>query len=110
MEGKTGFLTRRTPRHTLPFCSYTLTVPWAKLKALILRKKGLVGQPESLGDHLRNRRLVLSLKQRDAAHRLGVMREVYDLWERNERATVVSVWPSVIAFLGYYPGNVLGPD
>lgn len=42
----------------------------------------------------------------DASERLGVLREVYDRWERDERAPVVSVWPSIIAFLGYYPVGV----
>lgn len=76
-------------------------MPWAKLKSFILRKKGVEDQPKTLGEHLRNRRLALGLRQRDAAQRLGVMREVYDRWERNERKPVVSIWPSIIAFLGY---------
>lgn len=35
------------------------------------------------------------------------MRGAYDRWERDERLPVVSEWPSVLAFLGYYPFDVL---
>jgi transcriptional regulator with XRE-family HTH domain len=60
-------------------------------------------QPASLGEHLRNRRLALGLRQEDVAGQLGTVREVYDRWERNEREPVVSVWPLILEFLGYYP-------
>lgn len=29
------------------------------------------------------------------------MRELYDRWERDERAPMVPVWPSIIALLGH---------
>lgn len=88
----------------LPFCHFEIRVPESRLNAFILRRKGLAAQPGTLGEHLRNRRLVLGLRQEDVAERLGTVREVYDRWERDERRPVVSVWPSVLAFLGYYPG------
>jgi transcriptional regulator with XRE-family HTH domain len=68
-----------------------------------LRENGLVENAVKLGEHLKNRRLNLGLTQAKAAARLGVLREVYDRWERCEREPVVSVWPNIIAFLGYYP-------
>jgi transcriptional regulator with XRE-family HTH domain len=68
-----------------------------------LHKNGLVENPAKLGEDLRNRRLILGLTQERAAFRLGTIREVYERWERDERKPVVSVWPSIIAFLGYYP-------
>jgi transcriptional regulator with XRE-family HTH domain len=69
----------------------------------MLRKKGLIDQPRSLGQHLRNRRLILGLHQEDVARQLGCLREVYDRWERDERHPVVSEWPRILTFLGYYP-------
>jgi len=59
-----------------------------------------------LGEPLRNRRLVLSLTQKQVAAQLGIMREVYEHWERNEGKPVVSFGPSILAFLGYYPGRI----
>jgi len=97
-------VTRNRCHRVLPFCYFDLRVPAEALNAFILRKKGMTEQPKTLGEHLRNRRLVLGLRQEDVAERLGTMREVYERWERDEREPVVSVWPLVLAFLGYYPG------
>lgn len=72
-------------------------------KAFILNKKGLVPCPITLGEHLRNRRLTLDLRQEDVARQLGTLREVYERWERDERRPVVSEWPEILGFLGYYP-------
>jgi transcriptional regulator with XRE-family HTH domain len=87
----------------LPFCFFDIRVTKETLRSFILRKKGLIDQPRTLGDHLRNRRLDLGLRQEDVAGQLGTMREVYDRWERDERMPVVSEWPGILQFLGYYP-------
>jgi transcriptional regulator with XRE-family HTH domain len=87
----------------LPFCHFNIRVSAERLKAFILRKKGMMDQLASLGEHLRNRRLILGLRQADVAGRLGTVREVYERWERGEREPVVSEWPGILAFLGYYP-------
>jgi DNA-binding XRE family transcriptional regulator len=34
---------------------------------------------------------------------MGVLREVYDRWERDETEPPVGFWKRIIAFLGYYP-------
>jgi transcriptional regulator with XRE-family HTH domain len=62
-----------------------------------------VGSPQTLGEHLRNRRLQLGLRQQDVAENLGTLREVYDRWERDIRNPVISEWPAILAFMGYYP-------
>lgn len=69
----------------------------------ILNKKGVIRHPLTLGEHLRNRRLCLELRQEDVARQLGTLREVYERWERDERQPVVSEWPGILSFLGYYP-------
>lgn len=89
----------------MPISDYAIRVPENRLKLRDLRRKGLVEEAVKLGEHLKNRRLILGLTQQQAADRLRLLREVYDRWERNERAPVVSAWPSIIAFLGYYPGD-----
>lgn len=87
----------------MPFCDFAIRVPSDKLRLRNLCKNGLAKNPVKLGRHLRNRRLILGLTQEAVAAQLGAVREVYDRWERNERQPVVSVWPSILAFLGYYP-------
>lgn len=62
-------------------------------------------ESRTLGEHLRNRRLILGLSQEDVAGQLGTLREVYERWERDERQPIVSEWPSIISFLGYYPAR-----
>jgi DNA-binding transcriptional regulator YiaG len=96
-------VSRNTYPRSLPFCYFTLRVTSERLKMFILRRKGLVEGPSALGEHLRNRRLSMGLTQPQAATWLGVLREVYERWERDERQPVVSAWPSLLAFLGYYP-------
>ncbi|MFZ4766278.1 MAG: helix-turn-helix transcriptional regulator [Roseimicrobium sp.] len=68
-----------------------------------MKKKGMVCQPKTLGEHMRNRRLELGLRQEYVAAQLGTVREVYERWERDVREPVVSEWPGILAFLGYYP-------
>ncbi|MDI1312154.1 helix-turn-helix transcriptional regulator, partial [Prosthecobacter sp.] len=87
----------------LPFCFFDIRVSKEALKSFILRKKGLFDQPRTLGEHLRNRRLELGFRQEDVAVQLGTLREVYERWERDERTPVVSEWPGILSFLGYYP-------
>lgn len=72
-------------------------------KAFIIRKNGIHPRPQTLGQHLRNRRLGLDLRQEDVARQLGTLREAYERWERDERQPVVSEWPGILRFLDYYP-------
>jgi DNA-binding transcriptional regulator YiaG len=87
----------------LPFCFFTIKVEQGVFRTFILKKKGVIPHPVTLGEHLLNRRLALDLRQEDVARQLGTLREVYEHWERDERQPVVSEWPSIVAFLGYYP-------
>lgn len=41
--------------------------------------------------------------QRQAAAQIGVLRKVYDRWERDETEPPVGFWKRLVAFLGYYP-------
>jgi transcriptional regulator with XRE-family HTH domain len=73
------------------------------LTARHLKRKNLLQKPTSLGAHLRNRRLLAGQTQRQAAADMGVLREVYDRWERDKTEPPVGFWKRIIAFLGYYP-------
>ncbi len=43
------------------------------------------------------------MTQRQAAAQMGILREVYDRWERDETEPPIVFWKRIIAFLGYYP-------
>ena len=60
-------------------------------------------EPETVGDHLRKKRLDLGLLQRDVAKELGVdPASVYN-WENNRTEPHIKLMPAIIAFLGYLP-------
>jgi transcriptional regulator with XRE-family HTH domain len=60
-------------------------------------------QPQSVGDHLRRRRLGLKMLQRDVAARIGVTESSVFNWEANSAAPELRYMPAIIRFLGYNP-------
>ena len=60
-------------------------------------------QLNTLGDHLRKRRLDLGLLQREMADRLGVDETTVHNWETNRTSPQLCFIPRIIAFLGYSP-------
>ena len=57
----------------------------------------------SLGDHIRARRLDLKLLQKQVAEQIGVNAATITNWERNESTPVVRYVPAIVRFLGYDP-------
>ena len=68
-------------------------------------QKGFKIRPETVGQQLRSRRLLLKLTQEHVANHLNTRREQYERWERDEVAPEISVWPMLIRFLGYHPAD-----
>lgn len=58
---------------------------------------------ETIGHHIKTRRLDFGLYQKDVARQLGVKTETVTSWERNYTAPKLSLIPWVITFLGYDP-------
>lgn len=86
----------------LPFCPIILKS---------LKPKPYKAAPESLGEHLRKRRIELGLFQKDVAKQLRVNGWTYLGWEHDRTTPAVSFWPRIIDFLGYDPTprpNTLG--
>jgi site-specific DNA recombinase len=59
--------------------------------------------PETVGDHIRLRRLKLKLIQKQVAQRLGAAQASIWTWEANESQPGVAYMPTIIQFLGYNP-------
>lgn len=60
-------------------------------------------EPTTLGEHLKKRRYVLGLFQKQVAARLRINEWTFLNWERDRTEPPVRLWPRIINFLGYYP-------
>lgn len=71
------------------------------LKSLKPRPWALL--PQTLGEHLRKRRLELGLWQRDLRIRFKLEKEAYANWEKDRCYPAMRHWPGIIEFLGRDP-------
>lgn len=58
---------------------------------------------ETIGDHIRKRRLDLGLLQKEVAERLGVTKWTIRNWELGWSAPAIRCIPEIVRFLGYSP-------
>lgn len=65
--------------------------------------KGLPPFIETLGDHIRKKRIETSRMQRDVAQIIGVSEDTITGWENNRYQPQLRHYPAIIAFIGYYP-------
>lgn len=65
-----------------------------------------IQNPQTLGDKIRNRRLELSLLQKDVAVILGTVEESIYRWETNKNEPEIKYMPKIIEFLGYFPFEI----
>jgi DNA-binding transcriptional regulator YiaG len=64
---------------------------------------GYPTQPQSLGDHIRKKRMDLRISQGAVARHLGVSEDCVCYWEQNRNQPRLYQYPAIIKFLGYYP-------
>jgi DNA-binding XRE family transcriptional regulator len=69
----------------------------------LLKPRPYKEQPDTLGEHLRKRRIELGLFQKDVAQRLQVNEWTYLGWEHDRRKPSVRFWPRITSFLEYDP-------
>ena len=60
-------------------------------------------QPQTVGDHIRRRRLSLKMLQREVAAQIAVDTTSVFNWEANAAAPEIRYMPAIIQFLGYNP-------
>jgi len=85
---------QHNPRVALPFCSITLTA----------QKPSKIPQNlQTLGDHIKKRRLELGLYQLQVAEAIGVDECTITNWEKNRTTPMLWALPKIIEFLGYDP-------
>src|SRR3972149_6588254 len=78
----------------LPFCYVHLKAP----KPVHSKYPQVIN---TLGDHLRKKRLELGLPQRQVAKQMGVDPTTLCHWETNQIAPSTGMIPRIIRFLGY---------
>ena len=61
------------------------------------------GEPVTLGDHIRRRRLELGLEQRELARQLGADEMTVCNWEKGRTFPSIRFLPRIVRFLGYVP-------
>jgi len=66
-------------------------------------KAGYPTFPETLGQHIRKRRMDLGLFQKDVAEIVGTSIDCITFWENGRSQPQIHFFPKVISFLGYYP-------
>ncbi|MEL6705575.1 MAG: helix-turn-helix transcriptional regulator [Bacteroidota bacterium] len=75
------------------------------------KPEGYPDRIETLGEHVRARRMDNGLYITELAKLLGVDQETVINWELRERIPPVHTWPKLIDYLGYYPGPIASlPD
>ena len=80
----------------LPFCH-------TELRALKPKPSHYPKKLNTLGDHIRSRRLNLDLLQSDVAGKIGVDTTTICNWESNASTPAIRNLPAIIQFLGYNP-------
>jgi transcriptional regulator with XRE-family HTH domain len=80
----------------LPFCHSELCAPKPK-------PEQYPKEINTLGDHIRNRRLDLKLLQIQVAEQIGVHGATITNWERNASTPIIRYMPAIVRFLGYDP-------
>jgi transcriptional regulator with XRE-family HTH domain len=80
----------------LPFCH-------SEIRAQKPKSESYPKEINSLGDHIRTRRLDLKLLQREVGEQIGASGATVHNWERNESTPVVRYLPAIVRFLGYDP-------
>lgn len=97
-SGQTMALRQRDLIPALPFCHLRLN---SKKSSTYPRLE----ECDTLGDHLKRRRLELGLLQRQVAPKLGINRFTLANWEKNRREPGIRHYPAIMDFLGYCPSR-----
>lgn len=77
--------------------------PHLTIKTGKLKPDGYPANPQTIGEHIRKRRMDRGLLQKEVAEQIGVTEDCITLWESNKSNPHVSYYPKIIDFLGYLP-------
>jgi DNA-binding XRE family transcriptional regulator len=89
-----------TYRFSQPDQPMPLVLPQSYSTGRVIR---IPTQPQTIGDHIRKRRLGLKMLQKDVAEQLGVDKTSVFNWEANTSKPEIRYMPAIFRFLGYNP-------
>lgn len=82
-------------------------MPFSRLERKVAKPlRGYTPTPQTIGNHLRNRRVLLKLDQTQVAAKLEVNYRTYVFWENGDIVPRPSHYPAIIRFLGYLPFEI----
>jgi DNA-binding transcriptional regulator YiaG len=87
----------------LPFCDRRVTVARKDIAPVWTRSFPIAKEPTTLGQHLKKKRFLAGVRQREAAVKLGVSARTLSLWECDRIYPTWASQPPLIAYLGYDP-------
>src|ERR1035438_1490069 len=87
----------------LPFCDRRVTVARKDIAPVWTRSFPIDKEPTTLGQHLKKKRFLAGVRQREAAVKLGVSTLTSSLWECDRIYPSCAFQTRLIAYLGYDP-------
>ena len=78
-------------------------MPFTRISLKSLIRKPYDFEPETLGDHVRRKRLEMGLTQKEVANQLGVVPWTILNWEKGHTNPPIASIPAIKQFLGYDP-------
>ena len=87
----------------MPCCHVTLSVTRPE-------DRSYPAELQTIGDHLRKRRLDLGLLQRQVAKQIGVTKCTIQYWETNRVSPALRFRPGIVSFLKYHPWDGIAPE
>ena len=85
----------------LPFCDRRVTVARKDIAPVWTRSFPIAKEPTTLGEHLKKKRFLEGVRQREVAVKLGVSARTLSLWECDRIYPSWASQPGLIAYLGY---------
>jgi DNA-binding XRE family transcriptional regulator len=92
----------------LPFFARRVTVARNDIAPVWTRSFPITKEPATVGQHLKKKRFLAGVRQREAAAKLGVSTLTMSLWERDLVYPSWAFQPRLIAYLGYDPFTETG--
>ncbi len=87
----------------LPFCDRSVTVARKDVAPVWTRSFPIAKEPTTLGQHLKKKRFMAGMRQKQIAAKLGVSARTLSLWECDRIVPAWAFQPRLIAYLGYDP-------
>jgi transcriptional regulator with XRE-family HTH domain len=92
----------------LPFCDRRVIVARKDVAPVWTRSFPIAKEPTTLGQHLKKKRFLAGLRQKEAAVKLRVSARTLSLWECDRIYPSWAFQPLLIAYLGYDPFTETG--